>query len=205
MGLEYFISVYNGKGECFQIMKWIIKRWLSGDIFMSIGCSGIRASGVYVVYGDGLPIYVGQSKNVSRRLMQHAERFFLDFDSGRFHTKWGDFDSVDVRFRQLPLSALDNFEDRTYRILCALRRIRPRPYPGLIGKVMRRGVGSSSAGVPLLEAMRNPQLKYEFAARKTELGNNRGYAELWQEIYADVPKYFTPPRNEEVAEFRMGR
>lgn len=81
--------------KSFYAKDWRGSRWITYE-FNEIPWVFGHFPGVYVVYGDGVLVYVGQSGSVSKRICTH--RIVYSYGSSIL-TPWGQFKTVRVKVR----------------------------------------------------------------------------------------------------------
>lgn len=104
------------------------KRWSVYDFDESWDIP--EGPGVYVIFGDGKLLYIGQSRFVNRRLKNYDINW-PRYSSAYIRTPWGDFDRVIVKIRR---SAM--FGDWAMMELRLIRRLKP-PF-NCIGSLKKR-------------------------------------------------------------------
>lgn len=93
-------------------------RWFGFD---PMGLDGVpRAAGVYVIFIDGVAVYIGQSANIRGRLQQH--RFTWGYD-GELKTPWASFEYGRQLTGRAKISR--RFGDWAMWELRLIRRLRP--------------------------------------------------------------------------------
>lgn len=95
----------------------LFSRWVIVDDPWSYHEFEMRG-GVYVVYADGVLIYIGQSANVRARIGRHKIRLTLH---NQYHTPWGHFNRLLVK-----VSYCRRFGEWAMREMRLIRRLRPR-------------------------------------------------------------------------------
>ena len=112
-------------------------QWTCGAV-LDVCMKAPQTPGVYVFFGDGAAIYVGSSVHLRSRIRQHANTFLHEPATLRFITKWGEFDDMQIAYRQYEHGGLDDYEYRTYVRLCQFQNIQPPQSPtktfGYIGR-----------------------------------------------------------------------
>jgi excinuclease UvrABC nuclease subunit len=73
-----------------------MSNWVAFD-FVNSELNIPDGPGVYAIFGDGVLIYIGQSKNVRSRLASHLHD--IPWDRSRIHSSWGSFDRFTVKVR----------------------------------------------------------------------------------------------------------
>jgi excinuclease UvrABC nuclease subunit len=104
------------------------QRWITFE-FNIEPMNLLKSPAVYVVYGDGRLLYIGQSMDVQKRIDSHDIRYGY---SNKIHTPWGSYDQVKIKVRYS-----SKYGDWAMRELRLIKRIQP-PF-NCVGSVRKRG------------------------------------------------------------------